>query len=152
MRCPLIPPYPCNTEWHLTCQGPSHGGSYMNKGTFCIRIRLLLIVVSGDFLTSFPTPCLPYWSLVHVRCQMIQGCTSTSPPLFPFLCMRPWGLYLLVILTSTCMVACTPWWTICHAFMMDCLSPCLLMLHGILHDTITSSYCTWFAVLWWLVR
>ena len=51
---PLTPP----TLWcpplaHLLlCQGPSHGGSYMDKGTSHIKIRLLPVVVSGDCLAS----------------------------------------------------------------------------------------------------
>ena len=32
------------------CQGPSHGGSYMDEGTLYIRIGLLSAVVSGDSL------------------------------------------------------------------------------------------------------
>ena len=35
-------------------------------------------------------------------------------------CMHFWGLCFLITRTSTCMVACIPWWTICHTFMMDC--------------------------------
>ena len=34
------------------CKGPSHGGSYMDEGTFCIRIGLPPHVVSGDRLAS----------------------------------------------------------------------------------------------------
>ena len=33
-------------------QGPSHGGSYMDEGTFCIRIGLPPHIVSGDCLAS----------------------------------------------------------------------------------------------------
>ena len=34
------------------CQGPSHGGSYMDEGTFHIRIGLPPRIVSGDCLAS----------------------------------------------------------------------------------------------------
>ena len=42
------------------CQGPSHGGSYMDKGMFHIRIRLLPYIVPGDCLafSSFSMPLL----------------------------------------------------------------------------------------------
>ena len=42
------------------CQGPSHGGSYMDKGMSYIRIGLLPVVVSGDYLASPPALCLPH--------------------------------------------------------------------------------------------
>ena len=38
-------------DWGL-CQGPSHGGSYMDKGMSHIRIRLPPHIVSGDRLAS----------------------------------------------------------------------------------------------------
>ena len=41
------------------CQGPSHGGSYMDKGTFRIRIGLLPYVVPGDHLASFSSSMSP---------------------------------------------------------------------------------------------
>ena len=39
------------------CQDPSHGGSYMDKGTLHIRIGLLPRIVSGDYLASFFVVC-----------------------------------------------------------------------------------------------
>ena len=45
---------------HTLCQGLSHGGSYMDKGTFHIRIGLFPVVVSGDYLALLLTPCLPH--------------------------------------------------------------------------------------------
>ena len=75
------------------CQGPSHGGTYVDEGTSDIRIKLLPIVVPGDCLVSPPILCLPHWSLTYVQCQMIQGCTSMLPPLFPF-CVRAPGGYV----------------------------------------------------------
>ena len=36
----------------IDCQGPSHGGSYMDEGISCIRNGLLLVVVSEDCLAS----------------------------------------------------------------------------------------------------
>ena len=32
------------------CQGPSHGGSYMDEGMFCLKIGLPPCIVSGDCL------------------------------------------------------------------------------------------------------
>ena len=55
------------------CQGPFYGGSYMDEGTSHIRIGLFPAVVSGDYLAS--PSCSIRWSLAHVQCQMIQGCT-----------------------------------------------------------------------------
>ena len=43
----------------VPCQGPSHGGSYMDESTFCIRIRLLPYVVPGDHLASFSSSMPP---------------------------------------------------------------------------------------------
>ena len=37
---------------HPWCHDPSHGGSYMDEGTFRIRIGLLPYVVPGDYLAS----------------------------------------------------------------------------------------------------
>ena len=36
------------------CQAPSHGGSYMDKGTSYIRIGLLPCIVTEDCLASAP--------------------------------------------------------------------------------------------------
>ena len=63
-----------------------HGRGYVH-----IRIGLLPVVVSGDYLASVLTLCLLCWLLVHVRCQMIQGCTSTSSPLSLFCVCTPEG-------------------------------------------------------------
>ena len=72
------------------CQGPSHGGSYMDEGTSHIRIRLLPVIVPGDCLASLSYSML-HCLLVHVQCPMIQGCTSTSPPsLLIHVCAPGW--------------------------------------------------------------
>ena len=38
--------------FHLLCQGPSHGGSYMDEGMSYIRIGLLPHIALGDCLAS----------------------------------------------------------------------------------------------------
>ena len=47
------------------CQGPSHGGSYMDEGMFRIRIELLPIIVPGDYLASL-SYTMPHCLLLHV--------------------------------------------------------------------------------------
>ena len=47
------------------CQGLSHGGSYMDKGTSYIRIGLLPRIVTGDCLASVSYSVPP--SFVHLR-------------------------------------------------------------------------------------
>ena len=69
-----------------SCQGPSHGGSYMDEGTSRIRIGLLPYVVSGAISLLSPPLCLLCCSRAHIRCSMIRGCTSM---LSPYLSMRP---------------------------------------------------------------
>ena len=55
----------CNTQElnHIICQGPSHGGSYMDKGVSYIRIGLLPHIVTGDCLASASYSMPP--SFVH---------------------------------------------------------------------------------------
>ena len=45
---------------HLLCQGPSHGGSYMDEGMSYIKIGLFPVVVPGDYLALPPILCLPH--------------------------------------------------------------------------------------------
>ena len=78
-----------------------------------------LPLFQGTILLLLPALCSICWLLVHVRCQMIQGCTSTLPPLVPHPCMCPWGLSFLIMCVSTFMVVCIPWWTMCQVFTMD---------------------------------
>ena len=52
------------------CQGPSHGGSYMDEGTCHIRIELPPCIVSGDYLAS--SSMLP--SLFAHTCSMSNVC------------------------------------------------------------------------------
>ena len=101
------------------CQGPSHGGSYIDEGTSHIRIGLSLLLFQGTILLLLPAPCSICWSFAHVWCQMIQGCTSTLPPLVPHSCMRPWGLSFLIMCASTFLIVRIPWWTMHQAFTMD---------------------------------
>ena len=80
------------------CHDPSHGGFYMAKGAFYIRIGLPPRVVSGDCLV------LSHYGLtvhsLHCRCAYPMsgdwGCTSTCcrSLYVPISSMRPWGLYL----------------------------------------------------------
>ena len=58
VRCPkALDPHDSDEEMFVLpdsdepCQGPSHGGSYMDKGAFHIRIGLPPLIVSGDYLT-----------------------------------------------------------------------------------------------------
>ena len=51
----------------MTCQGPSHGQSYMDEGTSHIRIRLPPRIVSGDCLTN----CLVFLGLLIDHMRMI---------------------------------------------------------------------------------
>ena len=53
-----------------TCQGPSHGGSYMDEGTSHIRIGLPPHIVSGDCLASSSHSMLP--SLFARACSMFN--------------------------------------------------------------------------------
>ena len=54
-----------------SCQGPSHGGSYVDEGTFHIRIGLPPRIVSGDYLASPSHSMLPLlFAHAHVRCPM----------------------------------------------------------------------------------
>ena len=61
------------------------------------RVRLTLgsdcspLLFQGTALLLPSTLCLIHCSLMHVRCQMIQGCTSMSPPLFPYCVYAPEG-------------------------------------------------------------
>ena len=90
------------------CQGPFHGGSYMDEGTFHIRIGLFPIVCSRGQprLISYSMPSL----LIACASPMSDdtGLYWYVVSIIPFLCMRPWELYFLVIHMSTCMVAHTP--------------------------------------------
>ena len=65
------------------CQGPSHGGSYMDEGTSYIRIGLLLHVVTGDCLASYSMPLsrtlLNFFLFTYVCCTAGH---VTGPVLF----------------------------------------------------------------------
>ena len=71
----------------LECQGPSHGGSYMDEGTFHIRIGLLLIVVSGDCLAFLSILCFIvclgisniWWYMVVLACCLLYSQFMYAP-------------------------------------------------------------------------
>ena len=88
------------------CQGPSHGGSYMDEGMSHIRIRLPPRVVSEDHLAS---AVLLGLLIVHMR--MIQWSGWYRVVLVRHVCLwAPEGCFLLPTL-SACMVSCIPWQT-----------------------------------------
>ena len=75
--CYLVPgPTPCPEVVAVSyirqaeCQGPSHGGSYMDEGTCHIRIGLPPRIVSGDYLASSSMPPL----LFARACLMSSVC------------------------------------------------------------------------------
>ena len=123
------------------CQGPSHGGSYMDEGTFRIRIRLPPRVISGDCLASSSHSMLPLLFacacsmsdvrdlgvvLVRLICLMIM-CVGARlhGTLYP---MTGCVLYLNGLLCWQCSLG-------------------LLMLPRLPYNSNTNSYCTWVAVL-----
>ena len=81
-------------EGHLNsvhwCHDPSHGGSYMAEGAFCIRIGLPPRVVSGDCLVASCIRLVVDWLVVpfivaaHIRCLVIGVVLVriVDPPMF----------------------------------------------------------------------
>ena len=71
-----------NEERSFECHGPSHGGFYMAKGTFYIRIGLPPRVVSGDHLASSRCGLIVCYLHCHRAYPMSRdwGCTSMSSP------------------------------------------------------------------------
>ena len=93
------------------CQGPSHGGSYMDEGTSHIRIGLPPHVVSGDCLASHSHVMLPSLFACVYLMSDDTGLYWYVASSIPDSCMCPWGLCFLIMRTSTCMVVGIPWWT-----------------------------------------
>ena len=91
------------------CQGPSHGGSYMDEGTLHIRIGLPPRIVSGDYLASSFVVCA---RMFDVWCLWSWGCISTSYLSCDYVCGRPltWypvshdGLYTILGQTMVLMI------------------------------------------------
>ena len=133
-----------NTLFSLPdCQGLSHGGSYMDKGTFCIRIRLPPCVVSGDCLAL--ASC--FWDCLLFACTWFNDLGDTEIVLVCRVCLwAPEGCFLLPTL-SAYMVPCIPWWTTMFMIGGERQGLHLLMFCRPLYDTITDGHCTWIAVL-----
>ena len=82
-------------QFHLykgtACHGPSHGGSYMDEGTFTLGSDCSLLLFQGTVLPLIPTLCILHCLLARVQCLMIWGCTSTSLPLLSIHICGPGG-------------------------------------------------------------
>ena len=115
---------------------------------FTLGLDCFPSLFQGTALLCFPTLCLSHWSLMHVRCQMIQGCISTSPLLFLFCVLyAPLRAVFLNYLYVHLHGSLYPMMDYMSHVYDGLHSSCLLMLHEIQYDTITSSYGTWFTVL-----
>ena len=81
------------------CHDPSHGGSYMAEGAFCIRIGLPPRFVLGDCLAASCNRLVVDWLVVffivaaHIRCLVIGVVLVriVDPPMFPSRLCGPEG-------------------------------------------------------------
>ena len=130
------------------CQGPSHGGSYMDEGTLHIRTGLPPHIVSGDCLVSlspplyaFPIVCSRMFNVRWYRVVLVRDLLCSRfvyVPLKAILCYHVHvhlhgSLYPMMDYTL-------------HVY-YRLLTPCLLMFHGVHYNSFTVSHCTGFAVL-----
>ena len=139
-RCCSVVPTMSQLSLH-PCQGPSHGGSYMDKGTFHIRIGLPPHIVSGDYPASSSPSMLP---LLLARACPMSDVRDLGVVL---ICLT----YLVIMCVGTCLHGILYPMTGCVLYLDRLLcwwhSLGLLMFPRLPYDSNTNSYCTWFAVL-----
>ena len=137
----------CNGACSLwvVCQGPSHGGSYMDEGTSHIRIGLPPCVVSGDCLAF-----LLYASFIvrlrlsDVRWYRVVLVRRFLHPRFMYAALRAILLDHMYVHLHGSLYPMMDYTL--HVYYRP-FAPCLLMFHGVHYDSFTISYCTRFAVL-----
>ena len=110
-------------------------------GPTWMRVRLTLgsDCLPALFQWTILPLCFLHCLLVRVRCQMIQGCTSMSPPLLSICVCAPGA----ILLGHVHIHLHGSWY-----LMMDyvscvyyrLLTPCLLMFHGVHYNSFTTSY------------